>query len=317
MTVWETELLLMPQLYANHVRELAQKPRPTGNRLAAVESRVAYLPVSGVLTADYYIDIQDRITALGNDEAVPVIVLHINSPGGSSNGCQETAEVIRRVAAKKPVEVLIEGLAASAAYWVASPATRIVASPSAWIGSIGCRFTLVDSSEAYAREGLKVIPVSTSILKHAGEEGTEILPEQIAMFQRLVDLVHGQFQIDVKRNRKLSEEGLNKVNNADIFTARVAQRLSLIDEVMLPRDFYTALERKYAADPYHKLTGRAALEQFLKLCNHGRDEEEEFLDLGDVLPSVRSRIEKQYPTLATSAAAFHEQRPAFRPRHHH
>ena len=52
--------------------------------------------------------------------AAPVIVLVIDSPGGSVDLIQETAATIRAIGAQTPIIALARCLAASAAYWVAS-----------------------------------------------------------------------------------------------------------------------------------------------------------------------------------------------------
>ncbi len=74
--------------------------------------------------------------ALAEDE-VEAIVLDIDSPGGQVTGIHELAGRIRSAAAVKPVVAYVSGMAASAAYWLASAASCIVADPTTKMGSIG------------------------------------------------------------------------------------------------------------------------------------------------------------------------------------
>lgn len=70
-----------------------------------------------------------------DDRSVEHIVLSMDSPGGQATGIAEFASLIWE--ASKPVTAYVGDMAASAAYWIAAAADRIVASPTAMLGSIG------------------------------------------------------------------------------------------------------------------------------------------------------------------------------------
>ena len=100
------------------------------------------------------------IRAAVNDKAVKAVMLMIDSPGGSVAG---TAELARDVAAAdnvKPVYAHVDGMAASAALWVASQARRVFADPTAEVGSIGVVCVIEDSSAAAELAGVKVAPLA-------------------------------------------------------------------------------------------------------------------------------------------------------------
>lgn len=65
------------------------------------------------------------------------VLLMVDSPGGTVTGVSDLAAMIRAGTARKPIVVHTDGTLASAAYWLASAATEIVASPTALVGSIG------------------------------------------------------------------------------------------------------------------------------------------------------------------------------------
>jgi ClpP class serine protease len=77
------------------------------------------------------------------------IILSFDSPGGAVSGVSEFANEIRNRTTKKPVMAYVEGIAASAAYWLASAADNIIAGPSAEVGSIG---VVLAGSKSGARE---------------------------------------------------------------------------------------------------------------------------------------------------------------------
>lgn len=85
-----------------------------------------------------YEGIVHQIESVVRDPKVRNIILDIDSPGGERVGAMETAELIRKANEAKPVYAMVNGMAASAAYALASGAKAIIstgrASParSAW-----------------------------------------------------------------------------------------------------------------------------------------------------------------------------------------
>jgi capsid assembly protease len=125
---------------------------------------------------------------------VKAIVLDIDSPGGQVTGTAELAQMIR--ATSKPVVAYIDGAAASAAYWIASAADRIVMSKTAEVGSIGV-VTAYRTSKATETETEIEIVSSQSPLKRATPE-TE---EGRALAQARVDEIADIFIADVAAYR--------------------------------------------------------------------------------------------------------------------
>lgn len=90
--------------------------------------------ISGATSTEQFLT--DLRTAADNQD-VKAIVLDIDSQGGDATSIAETADRIREISKIKPVIAYIDGTGASAAYWLAAAATKIVASKTAVIGSIG------------------------------------------------------------------------------------------------------------------------------------------------------------------------------------
>jgi signal peptide peptidase SppA len=117
-------------------------------RETTMRGDVAVIPVTGPLFrhANLMTDLsgatsyaalrKDLETAL-NDSSVKSIVLDIDSPGGEAKGVSELAGAIMAARAKKPIKAYVGGMAASAAYWLASATDEIIAADTAQLGSIG------------------------------------------------------------------------------------------------------------------------------------------------------------------------------------
>ena len=109
---------------------------------------VAVIPMVGPVFryADFFTDMCGGVTVervardlctARDDPSVSAVVLAIDSPGGEVTGVAELAAMIRAAAGVKPVVAYVEGLGASAAYWLASAAGEIVCESTAILGSIG------------------------------------------------------------------------------------------------------------------------------------------------------------------------------------
>jgi protease-4 len=96
------------------------------------------------------------IRAAASDPDIGAILLRIDSPGGTAAGTKELADEITAAKTKKPVWAYVEDMAASAAYWAASQASRIIANETALVGSIGTYGVVQDTSGMAAMEGVKV-----------------------------------------------------------------------------------------------------------------------------------------------------------------
>ena len=102
--------------------------------------------------------------------SVRTVDLVIDSPGGSVLGLPETADVIHPANRVKPVRAFVTGIAASAAYWLASQASTITLTPSGEVGSVGVLDIHADISKALENSGVKLTAVT------AGEHKVERAP---------------------------------------------------------------------------------------------------------------------------------------------
>ena len=201
---------------------------------------VALLSVRGV--AMYDIEFQpyafstlllaQTMNALANDPDIGTIVFDIDSPGGMVTGTPEAGDAIFAAREQKRVIALVNPLAASAAYWIASQASEIVAVPTADVGSIGVFWLHVECSGMLAAEGIKPTFVFAGEHKVDGN-ALEPLSEQAREFaQREVDLIYRDFVKAVARGRGVSVADVEKnFGQGRTFMAPEAKRLGMIDRV--------------------------------------------------------------------------------------
>ena len=161
--------------------------------------------------------------AAGRDD-IRAIFLDIDSPGGTVAGTPELASAVATLNEQKPVYAFTSGLMASAAYWVASQARAIYATPSAQVGSIGVVQAVIDDSAALNAEGIKVEVFAVGKYKAMGAPGTPLTDDQRELINSNLAEIAGEFHKAVMaRGRSIPTEAME----GQTFSGRQAQRFNL------------------------------------------------------------------------------------------
>jgi signal peptide peptidase SppA len=185
-----------------------------GKGLSPIEKMTGALDVS---------DIADTIDEYSMNPQVTRIALQVSSPGGTVTGVEELANKVRNIA--KPTMSYTDTEMASAAYWIASAADKVVASPSSTVGSVGVYMVVADYFEAAKAEGIKMIVIKAGQHKAIGVPGAEVTTEQQAHLQEGVNEIHADFKAAVLKTRKM-------VNASDmegqVFSGKQAAQRNLI-----------------------------------------------------------------------------------------
>src|SRR5882724_1965573 len=199
-----------------------------GRGALATSNAIARVNIEGLIRSD-----QERVEALERLERsnYAAVVLHINSPGGTTAGSEQLYDSLVRLKAKKPLVVVVEGLAASGGYITAIAADHIVAQQSSLVGSIGVLFQFPNFTELLKTVGVKVEEVKSSPLKAAPNGFEPTSPEARAALDALVKDSYAWFRGLVKERRGMDDELLEKVADGRVFTGRQAIDLKLIDEL--------------------------------------------------------------------------------------
>ena len=178
-----------------------------------------------------YSKLSQTLVAAMRDDSVEEILFHMDSVGGVVDGCFDFVGQVREARKKKKITAFADGKMASAAYAIGSAATRVIASETSKIGSIGVLMMHVDRSAFLKEQGITITHIKS------GEEkdlGTDIKPLSGAdrdKLQARVDETADIFFAHVNQNRsQLSVEQVRDME-AGIFLAQEAMGLGLIDAV--------------------------------------------------------------------------------------
>lgn len=172
------------------------------------------------------------VTNLANDPEVGTIVLDISSPGGAVTGTAEAGDAIFAARERKKVVTIVNPLAASAAYWIASQASQIIAIPSADVGSIGVFMMHADCSGLMEQVGVKPTFIFAGEHKIEGNPYEPLADEARANWQEEVDTIYSEFLKAVARGRGVSvDEVREKFGKGRTLMAPAAKKVGMIDAI--------------------------------------------------------------------------------------
>src|SRR2546430_3792339 len=200
----------------------------SGPAALTASGSIARVNIEGLIRSD-----QQRVEALERLEksSHAAVILHINSPGGTAAGSGQLYDSLVRLKAKKPLVVVVEGLAASGGYITAIAADHIVARQSSLVGSIGVLFQFPNFTELLKTVGVRVEEVKSTPLKAAPNGFEPTSPEARAALDALVKDSYAWFKDLVKQRRGMDDTQLEKVVDGRVFTGRQAIDLKLIDQL--------------------------------------------------------------------------------------
>jgi signal peptide peptidase SppA len=249
-----SKLLEIQAIYATHMRGEkidiaaveARLGRPLANEPKAFDivDGVAVIPVEGVIAkrANLFMQIsggasteliaRDVRSALA-DPSVHSIVMAIDSPGGTVDGTQTLANLIRGARDVKPIATLAGGMMASAGYWIGSAGQQIfIEDDTTAVGSIGVVATHVDVSKAEEQRGVKTTEIFAGKFKRIASQYGPLSESGRQTMQEQVDYMYSLFVADIAANRGVSEEKvLQDMAEGRVFIGKQAIAAGLVDGV--------------------------------------------------------------------------------------
>jgi len=200
-----------------------------GTALTPIRAHIARISVNGLITEDR--KLTEAIDAMADDSRVKAVILSIDSPGGSVAGGESLHDAIARVSANKPVVAVMRGLAASAGYMIAVPASRILARSSTLTGSIGVLLQTGEASGLLGKLGLSAETVRSGPLKDEPSLTRPLSADGKAVLQGLVDDMYEQFVGMVASGRHMDPARVHALADGRAYTGRQALTAGLVDAI--------------------------------------------------------------------------------------
>ncbi len=179
-----------------------------------------------------------QIDQIRDDPDVIAMVLRVDSPGGTVTGSHYLWHQLNQLRKEKkiPLVVSMGGICASGGYYISmavgNEENTIWAEPATMTGSIGVILPHYDLSALLKKWDIKDDSITSNPIKAAGSITREMTPEERKIFQDIIDESFADFKAIVKTGRpNLTEEQLTKATTGQIFTAKQALNLGLVDKL--------------------------------------------------------------------------------------
>ena len=211
------------------------------------EGTVAVVPISGAITRydDYWngtagtISIGKTLRLLDANPNVTAIVAQIDSGGGTIGGLEDLVDIIS--ALKTPSAAFIDGMAASAAYWLAAAFPSVFAkSKLSEAGSIGVYVTLMDWMGYLESLGLRNEDVYSNLSAEKNETWREWLAGDSKPVADSLDPYAQHFIDFVASRREINTEAGDPFKGR-LFMAEQAEAIGLIDGIASLSDVVAGL----------------------------------------------------------------------------
>ncbi len=200
---------------------------------------VALIPIEGVITTNGAAPfgqaalssktIVDYIEQANENPQIKIIVLEINSPGGSPVASDEIAQAVKQ--SEKPVVSVIRELGASGGYWIASATEHIIANRMSITGSIGVISSYLEFSGLMNEHGIGYERFVAGKYKDIGTPFKKLNAEERGVFQGKLDTIYEYFVEEVAQNRGLTIEQARAVATGEFYLGSEAFTLGLVDEL--------------------------------------------------------------------------------------
>ncbi|MGZ8322527.1 MAG: signal peptide peptidase SppA [Rhodoplanes sp.] len=228
LTYWRVVAVLVA-IVAIVVVAAALQGRGGVGLTALVSAQIARISVRGLIRGD--LERVEALDRLAKSRAARAVIVHIDSPGGTTAGAEQLHTALRQLATRKPVAIVVDGMAASGGYIAAMAGDHIVAQGNSIVGSIGVLFQYPKLGELLNNLGVKVEEIKSSPLKAVPNLFEPTTPEAREAIRSLVMDSYGWFRGMVRERRGLDGAALDKVADGRVFTGRQALDLKLVDAI--------------------------------------------------------------------------------------
>jgi protease-4 len=279
--------------FSSYFKTIKSTPIDSSDRIALVYAQGSILYGEGSPTIMGQETMNKALQSAREDRNIKAVVLRINSPGGSALTSDLIWREVEKTAKEKPVVVSISDVAASGGYYIATPATYIIAQPTSITGSIGVFGTLPNASELAEQWGVSSYTLSTH---ERSATYSPLRPLSDTFRAELTEGIEQTYQTFLERvasGRSMSIESVDAIAQGRVYLAPKALELGLVDEI-------GTLD-----DAINKAAELAAIDEF-KLREYPRYKSDFERLLGDLPAASLSIISSKLPSIVSDYLIFWE-----------
>ncbi len=198
------------------------------------------IPVIGEISrnADAYQDILAQLLIVARiTPDVRAVIFLVDSPGGEVTACDNLRFEIQKLRAMDIQTVTyVRGMSASGAYYITANSDRIIAAPTAMVGSIGVIMRWLNFQGLVSKVGITEETIKSSEMKDIGSPFKKMSKRERKVLQKLITDSFARFKMIVETGRQMTDKQLAAVATGEVWTADDAQKLNLIDDIGYMRD---------------------------------------------------------------------------------
>jgi protease-4 len=194
-----------------------------------LSDHVARVHVDGFISGDE--KTLKLFKTIAESNRVKALIMHVDSPGGTTVGAEALFEAVRKVAEKKPVVAVMNSVAASGGYATAVAADHVIARGNTITGSIGVIFQWPDVSQLMNSLGVKVEELKSGELKAEPSPFKPASDRVKAVAMQMIRDSFDWFVALVAERRRLPIERVRLLADGRVYTGRQALQEKLIDGV--------------------------------------------------------------------------------------
>ena len=221
------------------------------HRIAVVTAQGNILPGKqdpGAIGAE---TLSTQLRDVADAQGVAAIVLRINSGGGSVFASEVIRAALAEVSARgTPVVVSMGPVAASGAYFIATAADEIWATPATLTGSIGVFAAFPTVDRLLSRTGIHTDGVGTTQAAGALRIDRPLNPLVEDALQQSVEQIYEEFLALVADSRGMAIEEVDAVAQGRVWSAPGARQVELVDELGSLSDAVAAAARLAGVKDY-------------------------------------------------------------------
>lgn len=211
------------------------KPYPQNGSTAIIEivgdlvNRGAWVGADcGLISYD---GLKYQITEAIRDPDISAILFDVESPGGEVFGCFELSSLIREAREIKPCVAVVNGMACSAAYAIASSCSKIITTPSGISGSVGVVMLHIDFSKMLEIEGVHPTLIYSGGHKVDGHPFGPLPDDVMKKFQAEADSYREMFVSSVAEGRPSLSADAVRATEANVYIGEAARSIGLVDDI--------------------------------------------------------------------------------------
>lgn len=190
---------------------------------------VAAIEINGIILED--LNLIRKLSKIANDDKIKAVIVHINSPGGSSAGSELVYKAFRKISEQKPIVSVMGSVAASGAYKAALGTDYIFCQNGTITGSIGVIMQSAEITDLAENLGIKFENFKTSELKAAPNPLEKTTP---AVREAIISSIQDNYDYFIEllmKNRKMDLRSAREIADGRIYTGRQALKINLVDQI--------------------------------------------------------------------------------------